>query len=82
MGLGSAVATPSITAHVTGQQITSSIGAVTTKQTAVVKLDGITLNVELGQANAQAWAKVDTGSTVTYSDVNTGSTVTWTDIAA
>jgi hypothetical protein len=69
-------------AEVTGQAITSSLGNITTKQTAVIKPTGVQITSGLGTANAIAWATVDTGTTVTYSEVNTGSTVTWTDIAA
>ena len=68
--------------EVSGQAITSSLGTVTTKQTAVIKPTGIEVACDVGTANALAWATVDTGTTVTYSEVNTGSTVTWTDIAA
>ena len=68
--------------EVSGQAITSSLGTVTTKQTAVIKPTGVQITSGLGTANAIAWATVDTGTTVTYSEVNTGSTVTWTDIAA
>ena len=68
--------------EVSGQAITSSLGTVTTIQTAVIKPTGIEITSGVGTANAIAWAIVDTGTTVTYSEVNTGSTVTWTDIAA
>ena len=70
------------TVEVSGQAITSSLGTVTTIQTAVIKPTGIEITSAVGTANAIAWAIVDTGTTVTYSEVNTGSTVTWTDIAA
>ena len=79
-GLGSVDAISKVA--LTGQSITSSLGAVTTKQTAVIKPTGVQITSGLGTANAIAWATVDTGTTVTYSEVNTGSTVTWTDIAA
>ena len=79
-GLGAVDAVSKV--EVSGQAITSALGTVTTKQTAVIKPTGVQITSGLGTANAIAWATVDTGTTVTYSEVNTGSTVTWTDIAA
>jgi|TARA_R100001086_G_C11807483_1_gene250547 hypothetical protein len=66
---------------VTGQVITSSLGTVTTKQTAVVKPTGLQVDSGVGFPFVTAWAPLDTGSSVTYSDLNTGSNVTWTRAA-
>lgn len=80
-GLGTTVITPSIKAIVTGQQIASSIGNIVTKQTAVVKPTGVQIDSSVGSPFVTAWAPLDTGSSVTYSDLNTGSNVTWTQAA-
>ena len=54
---------------VTGQAITSSLGTVTTIQTAVIKPTGVQITSGLGTANAIAWATVDTGTTVTWTEI-------------
>tara|TARA_R100000908_G_C3755162_1_gene149594 strand:- start:2206 stop:3132 length:927 start_codon:yes stop_codon:yes gene_type:complete len=79
-GLGSVEAISKV--DVSGFTITSSLGNITTKQTAVIKPTGLGITSGLGLASAIAWGSVDTGSTVSYSEVNTGSQTTWTDIAA
>ena len=79
-GLGSVEVISKV--DVAGLAITSSLGNIVTKQTAVIKPTGLGITSGLGLASAIAWGSVDTGSTVTYSEVNTGSQTTWTDIAA
>jgi hypothetical protein len=79
-GLGSVEVISKV--DVAGLAITSSLGNIVTKQTAVIKPTGLGITSALGLASAIAWGSVDTGSTVTYSEVNTGSQTTWTDIAA
>tara|TARA_Y100001973_G_scaffold36582_1_gene55047 strand:- start:1132 stop:2322 length:1191 start_codon:yes stop_codon:yes gene_type:complete len=66
-GLGSVDAVSKV--EIVGQVITSSLGNVTTKQTAVIKPDGIAINTGIGTANGLAWAKVDTGTTVTWTQI-------------
>ena len=79
-GLGSVEVISKV--DVAGLAITSSLGNIVTKQTAVIKPTGLGITSGLGLASAIAWGSVDTGSSVTYSEVNTGSQTTWTDIAA
>jgi len=79
-GLGSVEVISKV--DIVGLAITSSLGNITTKQTAVIKPTGLGITSGLGLASAIAWGSVDTGSTVSYSEVNTGSQTTWTDIAA
>ena len=51
------------------------------KQTALIKPTGVQIDSGVGFPFVTAWAPLDTGSSVTYSDLNTGTNVTWTRAA-
>ena len=54
----------------TGSELTTSLGSVTAVGEAVVIPTGISLTASTGSPNIVAWAEVDTGTSVTWSEVD------------
>jgi hypothetical protein len=62
--------TPVSTYDVTGNLIQTAINGVTTQANADVNVTGISLTTAIGSPNIVAWAEVDTGTEVTWTEVD------------
>jgi len=64
---------------VTGYQIDSSVGAMTTVAAAFVQPAGVSMTAGLG--NILIWGEIDTDQTPSYGQIDTSQTPTYNDIS-
>ena len=67
-------------AEVTGQQLSTNIGSVTTASNADVDITGISMTASIGSVAITAWQEVDPGVNNTWTEISTGASNTWTEV--